>query len=94
MTVYRITEFTASNIEEASKMTEEMRDMLESVGAIFIDVISLGNENGIVIAKYPDKETMNEASEIAKKAFSNLIEAGVIDPTSLSAKTGALINSF
>ena len=94
MAVYRITQFTASDMDKASEMTEEMRSMLEGVGADFIDVVSYGGGQGMVVARYPDKETMDAASETAKQAFGTLVAAGVIEGGSINPQTGEVINSF
>jgi len=94
MSVYRITRFAASDMDKVGELTENMRDVLEGVGADFIDLVSYGNGKGVVIAKYPDQATMEAASDTASKAFLDLIEAGVIDGDSVHPHTGEVFNSF
>jgi hypothetical protein len=48
----------------------------------------------MVIAKYRDQATMETASAVAKQAFGKLIEAGVVDGASISARTGSVMISF
>ena len=94
MAVYRITRFAASDMDKVGEIAENMRDVLAGVGANFIDLVSYGNGKGVVIAKYPDQATMEAAAETAKKAFSDMIEAGVVDRDSVHPHTGEVFNSF
>ena len=94
MSVYRITRFAASDMDKVRELTEKMRDVLEGIGAVFIDLVSYGNGKGVVIAKYPDQATMEAASEAAKKAFAEMIEAGAVDGDSVHPHAGEVINSF
>ena len=73
MSVYRITRFAASDMDKVGELTENMRDVLQGIGADFIDLISYGNGKGVVIAKYPDQAAMDAASDAASKAFSDMI---------------------
>jgi hypothetical protein len=94
MAVYRITRFAASDMEKLKEATENMRGVLEGVGADFIDLISYGNGKGVVIAKYPDQATMDGASSVASKAFADMMSAGVIDADSVHPHVGEVFNSF
>jgi hypothetical protein len=94
MAVYRITRFAASDMDKVGELTESMRDVLEGVGADFIDLVSYGNGKGVVIARYPDQAAMDAASDAARKAFAGLIEAGAIDGDSVHPHTGDVFNSF
>ena len=94
MAVYRITKFSASNMDKAVEISETLRDSLENVGADFIDLVSCGDGTGVVVAKYPDEETMESATETAKQAFGKMIEAGVVDGGSIRPETGKVFNSF
>jgi hypothetical protein len=94
MAVYRITRFAAPDMDKVRELSENMRDTLEGAGANFIDLISYGNGKGVVIAKYPDQATMDAASEAARKAFGEMIEAGAIDADSVHPHTGEVFNSF
>jgi hypothetical protein len=94
MAVYRITRFAASDMEKLKEATENMRGVLEGVGADFIDLISYGNGKGVVIAKYPDQATMDGASNVASKAFADMMSAGVIDADSVHPHVGEVFNSF
>jgi len=94
MAVYRITRFAASEMDKVGEITENMRDVLSGIGADFIDLVSYGNGKGVVIAKYPDQATMDAAAETAKKAFADMIEAGVVDGDSVHPHTGEVLNSF
>jgi hypothetical protein len=81
-------------MDKVSESTENMRDVLAGIGADFIDLVSYGNGKGVVIAKYPDQATMEAASETAKKAFADMIEAGIVDGDSVHPHVGEVINSF
>ena len=94
MSVYRITRFAAPDMNKVEGMGEDMREVLEGVGADFIDVVSYGNGKGVVIARYPDEATMEAASDVAGKAFGDMITAGVIDGDSVHPHTGEVLISF
>lgn len=94
MAMYRITRFAASDMDKVGELTETMRDVLEGVGADFIDMVSYGNGKGVVIAKYPDQAALEAASDTARKAFAEMIEAGVVDADSVHPHTGEVFNSF
>ena len=94
MAMYRITRFAAPNMEKAGEIAESMRTVLENIGADFIDMVSYGNGKGVVIAKYPDQATMDAASETAKKAFADMINAGAVDEDSIHPHIGEVIKSF
>ena len=94
MAVYRITRFAASDMDKAGEIAESMRDVLEGVGADFIDLVSYGNGKGVAIARYPDEATMETATESAKKAFSAMVEAGVVDGESIHRHSGEVFASF
>ena len=94
MAVYRITRFAASDMDKVGEIVESMRDVLGGVGANFIDLVSYGNGKGVVIAKYPDQATMEAASDTARKAFVEMIEAGVVDGDSVHPHTGEVFKSI
>ena len=94
MAVYRITRFAASDMDKAGEIAESIRDLLEGIGADFIDMVSYGNGKGVVIAKYPDEATMQTATDAAKVAFGKMIEAGVVDGDSVHPHTGVVFKSF
>ena len=94
MAMYRITRFAAPDMEKAGEIAESMRSTIENAGADFIDLVSYGNGKGVVIAKYPNQEAMDSATEIAKNAFSKMIEAGAVDGDSVHPHTGEVFKSF
>ena len=94
MAVYRITRFTSANMDRAIENTKGMRDLLESIGAEFVDVVSDGRGTGMVIAKYRDNRAMEDATSTAQKVFGKQIEEGIIDETSLDTWSGEIVISF
>jgi hypothetical protein len=94
MGVYRITRFAASDMDKVKDMTNNMRDVIEGLGAVFVDLISYGNGKGVVIAKYPDQAAMDAATDAAKKVFADLIKAGIVDGDSVHPHAGEVFNSF
>ncbi len=94
MAVYRITRFAAPDMDKAAAIAEEMRDVIEGAGADFIDIVSYENGKGVVLAKYPDQETMDAASATAKQAFGKMIEAGAVEDGSIHPHAGVVIKSF
>ena len=94
MAVYRITRFTSANMDRVIEKTTSMRDLLESIGAEFVDVVSDDRGSGMVIAKYHDSGTMEAATSSAQKVFGKQIEEGIIDGTSLDVWSGKIVMSF
>ena len=94
MAVYRITRFAASDMDKVKDATDNIRAVLEGVGADFIDLISYGNGKGVVIAKYPDQATMDAASQVASNAFADMMSDGVVDADSVHPHVGEVFNSF
>ncbi len=94
MSVYRITEFTSSDMDKAGEFGETLRDIIAGAGADFIDIVSLGDGKGLVIAKYATQATMEGASEVAKQAFGKMIEAGVVNGDSIGIQTGEVVLSY
>jgi hypothetical protein len=94
MAVYRITRFAASDMNKVKDATDNIRAVLEGVGADFIDLISYGNGKGVVIAKYPDQATMDAAAQVASKAFADMMSDGVVEADSVHPHVGEVFNSF
>jgi len=94
MSIYRITEFTSSDMNKAGEFGETLREVIAGAGADFIDIVSLGDGKGLVIAKYATQATMEAASEVAKQAFGKMIESGVVNGDSIVAQTGEVILSY
>ncbi|MBL94551.1 MAG: hypothetical protein CMF70_04520 [Magnetovibrio sp.] len=92
--VYRITRFKALDVEKAAEIGESMRDMLENIDSEFIDMVSYGNGDCVVVAKYPDQAAMDAATDTAKMAFGKMIEAGAVDGSSVKPETGEVLMSF
>jgi hypothetical protein len=94
MSVYRITEFTSSDMDKAGEFGETLREVIAGAGADFIDIVSLGDGKGLVVAKYATQATMEAASEVAKQAFGKMIEAGVVNGDSIGVQTGEVVISY
>lgn len=94
MSVYQITRFAAPDMDKAAEVAESMRDVLESAGADFIDIVSYGNGKGVVLAKYPDQAAMDAADQTAKQAFGKMIEVGAVEDGSIHPHAGEVIKSF
>jgi hypothetical protein len=94
MSVYRLTEFTSSDMSKLIEFTESLRDDVAAAGADFIDVISVGDHKGMVIAKYANQELMEAATDINKTAFGKMIAAGLVNADSISGRSGEVNFSF
>ena len=94
MAVYRITRFAAPDMGKVGEQVESLRTTLEGIGADFIDLVSYGNGKGVVIARYPDQASMDAATDTARKAFADMVEAGAIDADSIHPHAGEVIASF
>ena len=94
MALYRITKFTASDMDKAEKIAESMRDVLEGAGANFIDLVSYGDGDCVGVAIYPNQAAMDAATETAKQAFGKMVEARAIDGNSIQQQTGEVFISL
>jgi len=94
MSVYRLTEFTSSDMSKLIEFTESLRDAVAAAGAEFIDVISVGDDKGMVIAKYANQELMEAATDINKAAFGKMIAASLVNADSISGRSGEVTFSF
>ncbi len=94
MSVYRLTEFTSTDMSKTIEFCETLRDEVAEAGAESIDVISVGDGKGVVIAKYATKELMEAATAINKSAFGKMIEAGLVTGDSISGQSGDVVVSF
>ena len=94
MAMYRITKFIVSDMDKAGEIAESMRSVLEGAGADFIDLVSYGDGECVVVAKYPNQAAMDAATETAKQAFGKMVEAGAVDGASIQPETGEVFMSF
>ena len=83
MAMYRITKFTASNSDKAGEIAEQMRNVLEN-----------GDGECVVVTKYLNQAALDAATEIAKQAFSKMVEARAINGASIQPKAGEVFISF
>jgi len=81
-------------MDKASEFGETLRDIISGAGADFIDIVSLGDGKGVVVAKYASQAAMETASEVSKQAFGKMIEAGVINGDSIVAQSGDVVLSY
>ena len=89
MTVYRITEFTSPDTAKAVEAMEPLRSDLASAESI--EIVSVGDGKGLVIAKYATQAVMEAATSVQQKAFGSMIAAGHINRDSISGQSGEVI---
>ena len=94
MSVYRITEFTSSDMSKAKDYGESLREIIAGAGAEFIDIVDLEGGKGMVVAKYARSAAMETAGPVSKQAFGKMIEAGVVNGDSIAVQTGEAVLSF
>ena len=94
MAVYRITQFTSNDMSKAAEASESIRSLVESTSAAFIDIVDMGDGNGLVIAKYADEASMAAATETAQQAFGQMVQSGDINGDSIKPSAGTVVNSF
>jgi hypothetical protein len=85
------------NILDESKIAPILDEIRESVSAISSDFIEMARaEDGslTVIARYPDKASMEAATATAANAFKRFFEEGASDPSSLDIWTGEVTHTF
>jgi len=94
MTVYRLTEYTSSDMGKLTEFAETLRELVSGAGALFIDVVDLGEGKAVVVAKYASQADMDAATEINKQAFGKMIEAGLVDAASIRSQSGDVTFTF
>ena len=94
MAVYRITKFTSNDMSGATEASEGLRSLIESANSEFIDIVDMGDGNGLVIAKYADEAAMEAATEVAQNAFGQMVKDGNINGDSIQPASGTVVNSF
>lgn len=94
MSVYRITEFKTSDMGKVVNFCETLRQSDAAAGAESIDVVSVGDGKGFVVAKYTTQALMEAATAINKQAFGKMIVAGVVNTGSIGGQSGEVVFSF
>ena len=94
MLVYRITEFTTSDMGKVVDFYETLREANAVAGAESIDVVSVGDGKGFVIAKYTTQALMEAATDNNKQGFGKMIVAGVVNTGSIGGQSGEVVFSF
>ena len=90
MAVYRVTKFTSNDMSGAAEASEGIRSLIESANSEFIDIVDMGDGNGLVIAKYADEA----ATDTARSAFGQMVQDGHINGDSIEPASGTVVNSF
>ena len=73
---------------------ETLRTAVAAAGAESIDVVSVGDDQCLVVAKYATQALMEAATDINKQAFAKMIDAGLVNQGSISWQAGEVIFSF
>lgn len=94
MSVYRVTEFVSSDMEKAIGRLESFREEVAGANAESIDIVSVGDGKGLVVAKYATEAAMVAATEINKQVFGQMIAAELIDGSSVNGQSGEVVFSF
>lgn len=94
MSVYRITEFTSPDMGKVGEFAETLRDAVAAAGAESIDIVSVGDSKGLVVAKYATEALMHAATSINKESFGKMVAAGIVDGGSISGQSGEVVFSF
>ncbi len=94
MSAYRFTEFTSPDLNKVFKFSGILREDIAADGAEFIDIVALGDDRGLVIAKYSNQAIMEAPTDINQAAFGKMIAAGIINRDSISGRFGAVDFTF
>lgn len=94
MSAYRLAEFTTPDMSKMVAFAESLREDVAASGAEFVDVISVGDGKGCVIAKYASQAKMDAATEINNAAFGKMIAAGLVSADSIGRQSGEAVFSF
>ena len=75
-------------------IADETREAVSAVGVDSIEMATGKDGTGTVIACYPDKASMEAATETAMNAFKRFFEEGASDSSSLEQWTGEVTYTF
>ena len=93
MPVYRITEFKTPDIGKVIDFCENLpKDA--AAGAETIDVVSVGEGKGVIVARYTNQAVMDAATESSYQAFGKMIVAGIVNAGSIIGLSGDVVFSF
>jgi hypothetical protein len=76
------------------EFAETLRDAVAAAGAESIDIVSVGDGKGLVVAKYATQALMEAATDINKQSFGKMIAAGIVNGDSVSSQSGEVVFSF
>lgn len=94
MSVYRITEFKTSDMDKVIDFCESLRKADAAASAESVDVVSVGNGKGYVVAKFATQALMEAATDLNQQAFGKMIVAGVVNTGSIGGQSGEVVFSF
>jgi len=94
MAYYRITKLKALDSDRIKQIGEEMRDVIESMNADFIDIVENHENDMIVVARYPDESNMQAATATAQGVFGQMVAEGIADGSSIDQSVGKVTMSF
>ena len=94
MAYYRITRLKVLNPREVLTIAEDMRDIIQSLGADFIDIAEDDDGNMMVVARYPDRSKMEAATAVAQDTFGKMVTRGAVVGSSIDQWDGNVFASF
>ena len=94
MTWYRISKSIVLNADKMEAIANDSREAVSALGADSIEVATGEDGTATVIARYPDKASMEAAAETAKGVFMRMFDEGAVDPSSLEQWTGEVTFTF
>ena len=94
MTWYRISKSIVLDADKMEAIAKDSRETVSALGADCIEMATGEDGTGTVIARYPDKASMEAATETAMNAFKRFFEEGASDPSTLEQWTGEVTYTF
>ena len=94
MAWYRISRVKILDESKVIAIADDIRESVSALGADSIEMATGEDGTGTVIARYPDKASMEAATETAMNAFKRFFEEGASDPSTLEQWTGEVTYTF
>ena len=94
MAWYRISRVKILDESKVVAIADDIRESVSALGADSIEIATGEEGAGTVIARYPDKASMEGATETAMNAFKRFFEEGASDPSTLEQWTGEVTYTF
>jgi hypothetical protein len=88
MKYYQLTTFTFAALPPLRVELARHRALFSKTGADRLDMVDLGNRNGILLSRFLTRDDFERGRVINNEIFASLTESGVVDAMTLQPHDG------